>query len=146
MLSMVLISITKCTLGPQAQHSKSLGVLLSFHSIPTLNFSSSWASLPQLLSHFSHAPSLLSSSLGPFSLGCLFWFPLLSLSPSLPTKVISSVLAKFSLLLSLFALNSSDASGCALPHGYYRNLPLNHTLKWSYPQFIHLLLKLWGWA
>lgn len=43
--------------------------------------------------------------------------------------------------LSLSALGSFRCLWLRSPS----HLPLSHTLKWSCPQFIHLL-KLWGWA
>lgn len=147
MLSVVLISITKYTLGLQAQYSKFLGALLSFHPIPTLNFSSSRASLPPASpSHITLPFQQCALSFVFLSWALLSWLsPLVSFasppSPSLPVKVTSCVLTVFCLLLSLSALGSFRCLWLRSPS----HLPLSHTLKWSCPQFIHLL-KLWGWA
>lgn len=44
---------------------------------------------------------------------------------------ISTLVAMFSLFLSLFALDSSEVSGCSRSHIYNRNFPLNHTMELS---------------
>lgn len=117
MLSVVLISITKYTLGLQAQYSKFLGALLGFHPIPTLNFSSSWASLPPASpSHITLPFQQCALSFVFLSWALLSWLSLLvsfafPLSPSLPVKVIPSVMTAFSLLLSL-SLSALDSFGC----------------------------------
>lgn len=114
-------------------------LLFSLHPCPKL--------LPASLSHITLLAihSLVSLFCLP-SLPHLSWpslsLLLLSCSPSLSLLMAtSSLLSMFNLLLSLCALDPSRCLWLFFPCIYNKNLPLNHALEQSRPQFIHLMLK-----
>lgn len=104
---------------------------------PTLNFSIVWAS-PSPDFHITYITSVF--------LPCALLARPCSTSPISPIFLSSFMpphsqgLVHSADLLSLwFPLFSAlaDASGCTSAHIYKRNLPLNHTLEWPCPRFLH---------
>lgn len=130
------------------QYQKYLWLFLAILTLPSTQTSPAHG-LPSPCFSFPYSTdisamlSLSSSFLGPLScpsplvpFACTA-FVVLSQSPLPPLLMDqSSLLTMSSPLLLPLLWTLLDASSCALPHVYNKNLLLSHTLQWSCPQFI----------